>query len=577
MIRFRVLACDYDGTLASAGRLLPETREALRRLRATGRRVVMVTGRAVDDLLAVCPDLSPVDVVVAENGAVLFWPATRRRQVLAEPAPAAFVDRLRALGTPDVFVGEVLVAVRHPHEVEAVEAIRELGLELHVVFNKGAVMVLPSGVNKATGLAAALNAIGQSSHEVVAVGDAENDHAFLAMCECAVAVANALPMLKARADLVTRGECGEGVVELVDRIVSADLADLAPQLERHDIVLGTDLASGATVRLPTHGANLLLAGTSGGGKSTIVTSILEQANERNYQFCVVDPEGDYDNLGVAVIGNPESIPADAEVAHLLEAPGRSAVVNLEAVALEARPRHFAALMMRLLGLRARTSRPHLIVMDEAHHLVPRARPAADTSQLMIWRDIAGVVAVTVHPDHLPGAMLDHMAWVMTVGDGPRETLAAVSRVTGAVLPPLPPGGEQPLQAGEALLWQRSGAGRVLHIRTLAPAIERRRHQRKYAQGDLGPERSFTFRGPEGKLRLKAQNLTVFLQLAEGVDDDTWRHHLRAGDYSRWMREDIKDEALAEEIVAIERRPDAAAAETRRAVRDAITNRYTASV
>ena len=223
-----MLACDYDGTLASGGRLSPETHAALGRLRATGRIVVMVTGRQVDDLIAACPDLSPFEIVVAENGAVLFWPATRQRQVLAEPPPAAFVDRLRALGVPELWVGEVVVAMRQPHEVQAIAAIGELGLELQVIFNKGAVMVLPSGVNKATGLAAALTAIGQSAHEVVAVGDAENDHALLGAGECAVAVANAVPMLKARADLVTRGEHGAGVVELIDRIIESDLADLEP-------------------------------------------------------------------------------------------------------------------------------------------------------------------------------------------------------------------------------------------------------------------------------------------------------------------------------------------------------------
>jgi hydroxymethylpyrimidine pyrophosphatase-like HAD family hydrolase len=576
MIRFRVLACDYDGTLASGGQILPDTRAALGRLRATGRSVVMVTGRHVDDLVAVCPDLSPFDLVVAENGGVLFWPKTRRRRVLAEPPPAAFVERLRAHGTPDVSVGEVVVAMRHPHEAQAIEAIEELGLELQVIFNKGAVMVLPSGVNKATGLAAALNAIGQSRHEVVGVGDAENDHALLGMCECAVAVGNGLPMLKARADLVTRGECGEGVIELIDRIVATDLADLAPGLERHSLLLGHDVGTGAPVNLPAHGTNLLLAGASGGGKSTIVMAILEQANDRGYQYCVVDPEGDYDNVGVGVLGNPESVPTDTEVANLLEAPGRSAVVNLSGLTLEARPRHFAGMMLRLLALRARASRPHLIVIDEAHHLVPRSEPAAEASQHMSWSDVTGIVAVTVDPGRLPSSMLVCMDSVMAVGEAAWETLAAVSRASGEVSAPSPPSGEQPLQSGEALLWQRRSSGRVLRVRTVAPAGERRRHQRKYAQGDLGPERSFTFRGPDGRLRLKAQNLTVFLQLAEGVDDDTWRHHLEAGDYSRWIREDIKDTALAEEIAAIEGRAEASADATRRAVREAITNRYTGS-
>ena len=107
------------------------------------------------------------------------------------------------------------------------EAIRELGLELQVIFNKGAVMVLPSGINKASGLAAALADLGLSSHNAAGVGDAENDHAFLGLCECSVAVANALPALKEQCDHVTEQPRGAGVAELADLLVD-DLAALEP-------------------------------------------------------------------------------------------------------------------------------------------------------------------------------------------------------------------------------------------------------------------------------------------------------------------------------------------------------------
>ena len=91
-----------------------------------------------------------------------------------------------------------------PHEKEALEGIHALGLELQIIFNKGSVMVFPTGVNKATGLKAALKEMGLSPHNVIGVGDAENDHAFMELCERSVAVANALPVLKEKADLVTR-------------------------------------------------------------------------------------------------------------------------------------------------------------------------------------------------------------------------------------------------------------------------------------------------------------------------------------------------------------------------------------
>ncbi len=236
-MRYRALACDYDGTIARHGRVSPATLTALERLRASGRRLVLVTGRQLDDLEKVFARLDIFDRVVAENGALVFQPATRETQILTESPLASFVDALRARGVEPLAVGAVIVATRHPHETTVVETIAALGLELQVIFNKGAVMILPSGVNKATGLAAALTQLELSPHDVVAVGDAENDHAFLSMCGCAVAVAGALPALKERADLVTVGDDGDGVTELIARILDNDLADIEGP-RRRDAVPG---------------------------------------------------------------------------------------------------------------------------------------------------------------------------------------------------------------------------------------------------------------------------------------------------------------------------------------------------
>jgi hypothetical protein len=91
---------------------------------------------------------------------------------------------------------------------------------------------------------------------------------------------------------------------------------------------------------------------------------------------------------------------------------------------------------------------------------------------------------------------------------------------------------------------------------------------------MGEDKSFYFRGPEGKLNLRAKNLEVFLQLADGVDDETWSHHLRQGHYSQWFREVIKDDALAAEVERIERAPDLSARESRALLRERVEERYT---
>jgi HAD superfamily hydrolase (TIGR01484 family) len=225
-MRYLALACDYDGTLAHDGRVAESTLEALERVRSSSRKLILVTGRELEDLLRVFPKVAVFDRVVVENGAVVYHPETREEKVLGSRPPEEFIQALQKRGVEPLGIGRVIVATREAHQTTVLKTIQELGLELQVIFNKGAAMILPTGVNKATGLTAALKELELSPHNLVGVGDAENDHSFLALCECAVTVANALPMLKKAADLVTRRENGEGVVELIDHLVANDLREL---------------------------------------------------------------------------------------------------------------------------------------------------------------------------------------------------------------------------------------------------------------------------------------------------------------------------------------------------------------
>ncbi len=209
-MQYAALATDYDGTVAHDGVVDEPTIAALERLKAGQRRLILVTGRELPDLERVMPRLDLFDRIVAENGALLYTPATREEKPLGEPPPAAFVERLRAMDVSPLSVGRVIVASWEPNEGKVLDAIRDLGLELQIIFNKGAVMVLPAGVNKASGLAVALGDLGLSPLDCVAVGDAENDNAFLEASGFSVAVANALPSLKERATWVTQGVARRG-------------------------------------------------------------------------------------------------------------------------------------------------------------------------------------------------------------------------------------------------------------------------------------------------------------------------------------------------------------------------------
>lgn len=226
-VRYKALATDYDGTLADDGKVSQDTLAALRRARKAGRKLLLVTGRELDDLMATFAEVDVFDVVVAENGALLYTPCPRppRERPLAAPPPPEFERTLIERGVGPISCGRIIVATWEPHQQVVLDTIRDLGLELEVIFNKGAVMVLPSGVNKASGLHAALVDLGIAPSQVVGVGDGENDHSLLAASGLGVAVANAVPALKKRADLVMLHPRGAGVVELIDQMLANDLAD----------------------------------------------------------------------------------------------------------------------------------------------------------------------------------------------------------------------------------------------------------------------------------------------------------------------------------------------------------------
>jgi len=568
-MRYLVLACDFDGTVATDGTVRDETFAALQRLRESGRKLILVTGREIDDLLKVFPRIDIFDRVVAENGALLYRPANREHKTLGEAPSAEFVQALRAAGISPLSVGHCIVSTWQPHESKVLETIRDLGLELQVIFNKGAVMILPSGVNKATGLEAALLELGLSPHNCVGVGDAENDHALIRLSECGVAVGNALPLVQERADWVTPGRNGDGVVQLIDKLIENDLADLEDRLSRHFIPIGAR-ADGEEIRLDPYGLAVLVAGSSGSGKSTFATGVLERLAGQGYQFCIVDPEGDYALFeGTIVLGDKERPPTVAGALEVLEQPNRNVVVNLLGLALAERPAFFARLLPGLQDLRSRTGRPHWIVVDEAHHLLPAP---SDLVSVTLPRTLAGMMLITVHPEHVSPAVLGSIDVVIAIGGSADPTLRAFGEAIGERPPTTLPATTGP---GEALLWRRRPEARApMALRTLPPRSEHRRHVRKYATGELGEDKSFYFRGPDGELNLRAQNLALFIQLADGVDDVTWLHHLKSGDYSRWFREAIKDEGLALEAADVERRADLAPRQSRELIKAAIERRYT---
>jgi hypothetical protein len=347
------------------------------------------------------------------------------------------------------------VATVEPYETIVLETIRELGLERQVIFNKGAVMVLPAGVNKASGLARALAELALSPRNLVACGDGENDHALLDSAEYSVATANAIATLRERADRVTRKTHGDGVLEVIADLIESDLARAPPERPRRTLLLGRTL-DGAQVSVATAGTAMIVAGPADGGRTALVAALLERLCAAGYQYCLFDTRGAYPRLARAVVfGSAERAPDGAEVLAALDKPDLQAVVSLAGVGRAERAGFVAGLGRKLAALREGTGRPHWIAFDDAHEAFPtRVGRGADgaTAQNAIY--------ATAEPACMREDVIAAATAIVSCGPRAREQLEAL---TTSILVPPPRDVPASVCDGEALVWLRASTPTPVRI------------------------------------------------------------------------------------------------------------------
>jgi hypothetical protein len=267
------------------------------------------------------------------------------------------------------------------------------------------------------------------------------------------------------------------------------------------------------------------------------------------------------------LGNQWRTPSIREVLSILEDPKINISINLLGIPLNDRPGFFAELIPNLQAMRARTGRPHWIVLDEAHHMLPDTWGHAGST---LPQRLGETILVTVHPDHVAPKVLEPIQIAVAIGHSPEDTLRRFGTAAGRTLvwPE-----NLAYEPGRVIAWFVGSGEPLFAMLPLPGRAERIRHRRKYAEGDLRWH-SFYFRGPDGRHNLKAQNLAIFCQIARGIDEQTWMFHLRRGDYSRWLRHAVRDDFLAEEVERIERRTDLDPWQTRQVITELISARYT---
>ena len=447
-MRFVAVAVDYDGTLAEAGVVSPDTTRALKEFLASGRKLILVTGRILKDLLAVFPEASLCTRIVAENGAVLYNPATQSHKVLSSPPPSAFIDTLIRKNVQPLEIGESIIGTLRPHEVPVLEAIRDLGLEHHVIFNRESVMILPSGVNKASGLTAALKDLALSRHNVVAVGDSENDHALLDAAEWSVAVHNAIPTLRERADSVTSGEAGAGVSEILRALVRDDLRSLVSGRPVRSFPVGSVDGVGP-VTVPCLGHNLLLAGPP---EDTVplFCMMMETLAIWQYQWCVIDSQSpEVPVPGVVKLGTAQKAPVMTEIISAMDNPDTQVLVSLAGLPLPQRATFVGELFQRLQQRQAEAGRPHRIFINDTDSLLSNDQwVTASGSQP------TGLVYSAAFPGRLAEPIIRTVDVAIAVGGKAGELLQSFADRAGW---PWPHWSGSDLCHDEGLLWT-SGEG-----------------------------------------------------------------------------------------------------------------------
>ncbi len=513
----QAVAFDYDGTLALHGRVTDDARKALADARAGGLMLLLVTGRRAPEMHRIFPQSEELfDAVVSENGALLAVRGSILR--LAPVLPVEFSARLTKLGV-DYELGDCILSCDISRVRDVTDTIAQLKLDLQVVPNRGRVMVLPAGVSKASGLNAALYQLGLSPHNVIAVGDAENDVDMFNAVGTGVAVGNAVDYVKSCADVVLDRPGGEGVAELVCGRAVGKWGPLDPAPKSMQI---GQFADGSNVLVPAAMANVLIRGASNAGKSTLAGLLVEGWNRLAYRVLIIDPEGDYVGLGelpgVVVLGAGE-LPSEKVLGTLLRWGGLSVVLDLSTMDADETRAYLAQLGGMITRLREACGMPHWVVLDEAHVPLGRRGPMKGIR----LRD-TGFALVTYQPAGLSKLDDSRFDVVLTAvaRDAGKRRQVLISDADHDCVPFLP------------------DDRRTRHVR----------HWHKYFGANLPENHWFWFNWPDGRTYHTARNVDEFAATLADAPVPVLEKHLRAGDFSRWLR-GMKSQDLGEIVLDVE--------------------------
>jgi hydroxymethylpyrimidine pyrophosphatase-like HAD family hydrolase len=552
-MKLSVLALDYDGTFTRDERPNASVLTAVADARRRKVTVILVTGRILDDLRRVAGDLHVVDTVVAENGAVIHFPATGHTTILAPPVPQAFIARLEELAVP-FRAGQCLVDADAGSAHRILDVIRELELPIVLSFNRSRVMAMAQGVSKATGLGAALTVLRASARNTLAIGDAENDHELLRFAEVGAAVEWGSRSLQAAADFVISGNDPSAVAKFIKSIAASGRLPVPARARRRLLIGHTE--DDREFSLGVRGRNVLIVGETNSGKSWLAGLLCERLILHGYSLCVIDPEGDYRTLdalpGVRVLGGEEPPPAPRALLHALRYPDRSVVIDLSCLEHDVKLEYIRSVLPVLNVVRRRTGTPHRIVIDEGHYFLQDS-----IARGLLDLDLNGYTVVTYWPSQLPTEFVAATEVILVTRESNLDEIEALRKQCDAcrhldtsawqMLP-----GLQIDQAVALPVTDEAGTElrRFVIGERLTPHV---RHRQKYVDVPVSDDHAFVFHSGDPSKVLRAHTLREFASIVDALDGTQADGYLRRGDFSRWLSDVFGDHALARELQGYERR------------------------
>ena len=550
-MKFGVLALDYDGTIARDGVLDPNVSSAIAEVRAGGIVVVIVTGRILAELEEVAGDLHFVDGVVAENGAVLWFPNGHTR-LLGETTSLQFLRELSHRGIA-FKAGQCVVELDAEDASQALAIIRELELPLVMLFNRGRLMVLPQSVSKGSGLRESLATLRLSIHNAIGIGDAENDHDLLYHCELGVAVSWGSKILQKVADEVLEGS-GPPAVAAYIRQAASSLRLPPEHIGRHRLSLGT-AEDGHTLTLGIRGRNALVAGDPRSGKSWVTGLACEQLILQGYSVCVIDPEGDYRTLetlpGVVVFGGDDPPPGLPDLARVLRHPDMSVVIDLSHAPYQEKVSYLKSVLPMLAAIRRTSGLPHRIVIDEAHYFLHES----NIDELLDLH-MDAYTLVTYRMSDLHPKLLEEITAVIvkrTTEPAEIQALTQMLKERGIGIGSIKD--ITTLGIDEAILFPgiQEAGGKFQKFKLFPRLTSHVRHKAKYLDVQLLSEQGFFFTENGKAVGGPARTLKQFMALLANTRENVVTEHARRGDFSRWIGEVFHDRALAISIRKMEQR------------------------